>query len=212
MIDVLRKMTPAQVRRSVAGFSIDYVHDWDRWTSAATIDRPAAFVRTLGRWQAVRPRRLRRIRARSQEHPPPHIEDLLESAEPYLEAISGLFMGRTEAMTEKERGALETLWSVFLGLPQSGESSCVAITKAVLLLTDGRIGPALDSKVRGRLACGRIRTAREWTDVLVEVTADIRAFERASSVTLAEAVPPRFAALANGRLYDMVLGPRLPSG
>ncbi len=97
---------------------------------------------------------------------------------------------------------------MFSDLPQRGQGSCVSITKAVLLLTEGRVGPAFDSRVRNQLRCGHLRTAEEWAEALTEVSADIRAFENACGAALASAVAPRFSTLANGRLYDMALGPR----
>ena len=44
----------------------------------------------------------------------------------------------------------------------NGTASCVGITKAVMLLTDGRIGPALDSQVRLNLGVAKPINAEEW--------------------------------------------------
>jgi hypothetical protein len=46
------------------------------------------------------------------------------------------------------RDALRGLWGNFTRLTATGEASCVGITKSILLVTDGRIGPAFDSTVR----------------------------------------------------------------
>jgi len=208
MIDVLQKKTPTEVLRAVSGFAMKYTHDWDLWLAVAPAERSAVFAKTLGRWQAVRPKALRRIRARSHEHRSPYIEDLLESAEPNLETLEGFFVGRAAALTSRERRALSRLWSLFEKLPQRGHASCVGITKAVLLLSDGRIGPALDSRVRRQLRRNHIESPSDWADLLDDVSNDIRAFEARSGKTLARSVPRRFSALASGRLYDMALGPR----
>ncbi len=185
-----------------------YVLDWTNWTTADKVDRPALFANILGKWQATRPKALRRVRARRDEHDPPYIEDLLESAAPHLTMLSGFFVGRARPLAPLERRSLAGLWAALSQLPQEGSASCVSITKATLLLTEGRVGPALDSKVRGQLHCGHIKTAEDWADVLSEVSGDIRAFEDANRSSLATVVPKRFAGLANGRLYDMALGPR----
>lgn len=86
-------------------------------------------------------------------------------------------------------------------------ASCVGITKSVLLVTDGRIGPAFDRQVRMKLGAGRPSTPQEWLRLLEGVAADIEAFEKRYG-PLSELVPSDFAALAHGRLYDMALGPR----
>lgn len=208
MIDVLRKKTPTEVRRAVSGFADKYTLDWELWLETGFTERPALFAKTLGKWQAVRPKALRRVRARRHEHRPPYIEDLLESAEPHLNTLAGFCVGRVKAPTRREQRALAGLWSVFAKLPQRGQGSCVGITKAVLLLSNGRIGPALDSRVRSQLGCRHVGSAVEWVELLVEVSDDIRAFEKTSGATLASAVPQRFSMLATGRLYDMALGPR----
>lgn len=208
MIEVLRTKTPRQVSRAVSGFAVKYVGDWNNWTTADQIDRPDLFAKILGKWQATRPKALRRVRARGDEHHPPYIEDLLESAAPHLTMLSGFFVGRAMPLSSQERRALAGIWAALSQLPQEGLGSCVSITKATLLLTEGRVGPALDSKVRSQLRCGQIKTAPEWADVLSEVSEDIRAFEDSNRSPLATVVPRRFVGLANGRLYDMALGPR----
>jgi hypothetical protein len=50
-------------------------------------------------------------------------------------------------------------------------------------------------------------TSARWLDILDDVGADIRAFEREHG-PLNRIVPPAFAALEDGRLYDMVFGPK----
>ena len=208
VITILRAKTPTQVHSDVAGFAEQYVRDWERWLLASAHERPKAFVKTLGRWQATRPAKLRRLRVRAGEHPPPYIEDLLTKAAPHLHNLVGFSVGRAEALDRTERTALEGLWNVFSSLQQVGIASCVAITKAILLLSDGRIGPAFDSQVRKKLRLNRLLTSADWIAALSEVSDDIRAFEGTHGVSLPSAVPPRFSTLAYGRLYDMALGPR----
>ena len=106
--------------------------------------------------------------------------------------------------------ALANVWGVFLHVTTTGLASCVGITKAVFRLTDGRVGPALDSTVRKRV---RVRgpansiSRPDWLQILEGVGDDISAFESANG-PLARVVSPRFADLANGRRYDTALGPR----
>jgi hypothetical protein len=84
----------------------------------------------------------------------------------------------------------------------------VGITKAILLLTDGRIGPAFDSTVRKKLGLRRhVRSSEEWVEALRGIAEDILAFEKRHSMKLADIVPTRFGEFHVGRLYDMMLGP-----
>jgi hypothetical protein len=159
MITKLRDKSIDEVRADIAGFSLRYASDWERWMNTAAQERPSIFVQTLGRWKATRPGRLRRLRVLAGEHPPPYIEDLLASSVQPLQILGNLSVGAFVIPTQAERDALTDLWTVFSGLRQVGTASCVAITKAVLLLSDGRIGPAFDSKVRDKLEIPRLLTA-----------------------------------------------------
>lgn len=91
--------------------------------------------------------------------------------------------------------ALKALWDSFSGLTTTPSASCVGISKAVLLLTDGRIGPALDSQVRTWLGISKPTTAAAWVGVLEGVGEDIAEFE-ARNGPFRDAAPPRFAHLA----------------
>jgi hypothetical protein len=149
---------------------------------------------------------MRRLR-REAEHERPYLDDLLDQARRPLSALSGLSIQTIRQKTPAHDEAFEELWTIFSQLPTSGVSTCVGISKAVLLLTEGEIGPAFDSRVRGYLGIARPEMSREWIQTLEKISDDIAAFELAHG-PLPEAVPERFAQLAYGRLYDMVLGPR----
>jgi hypothetical protein len=205
-IEAIRHKTPRQIAAAVNGFAIRYVEDWEYWVAAHSDARPDVFGRILRKWQATRPLAMRRLK-REAAHEPPFLDDVLESAAEPLRALGDLTLVTIACRTPKQNEALTTLWTIFSLLPTSGVASCVGITKAVLLLTDGRIGPAFDSQVRQKLGVERPRTCREWLQILVEVGEDIAIFESVHG-PLAKAVPSRFAQLAYGRLYDMALGPR----
>jgi len=74
-------------------------------------------------------------------------------------------------------------------------------------LSEGRVGPAFDSQVRGNLGIQEPRTAQEWIPALRVASKDIEEFERNNQCALQQASPPPFAELETGRLYDMALGP-----
>ena len=205
-IDAIRNKTATQVRNDVSGFALRYVKDWEAWVAAHRDARPALFGRTLRKWQATRPLAMRRLR-RDAKHEAPFLDDLLEQAAGPLRALTGLTVLTIAQKTPTQSDALNTLWNIFSRLPKSGVSSCVGITEAVLLLTDGRIGPAFDSEVRRKLGVRRPETCGEWLQALLAISEDITMLEVAQG-PLTEAVPTRFAGLAYGRLYDMALGPR----
>lgn len=207
MVTCLRRMSPDEVRVAVGAFPSRYVRDWDQWGKADRQYRAVLFGKILRKWQATRPRAMRRpiVEAR---HESPFLEDLLAASEPHIRRLSRLSVKELPDASNEADEALRALWANFTKLPIQGSASCVGISKAVLLLTDGRIGPAFDSRVRRCvLGAGRhIETAERWISVLRQVGEDIRAFEAAHS-PLPDVVPTAFSALGYGRLYDMAFGP-----
>jgi hypothetical protein len=209
-IDAVRRMTPRDVRAQVRGFAPRYTKNWDEWLATSSPDRAEPFGRILAGWKATRGRgKMRHIRARGG-HEPPFIEDLLETAAEPLRMLGDLTLMEVANRTREQSRALGDLWDDFSKLTTTGLASCVGITKAVLLLTDGRIGPALDSKVTAGIGVPPPATCQDWLQVLEAVGEDIAAFEAVHG-PLGRAVPPRFAHLEYGRLYDMILGPRAAS-
>ena len=82
------------------------------------------------------------------------------------------------------------------------------ITKAVKLVTGGRIGPALDSEVRKALGIPEPRDGAQWLAVLKAVARDIQVFEATNGCQLEELVEPEWQPVAVGRVYDMIFGPK----
>ena len=83
----------------------------------------------------------------------------------------------------------------------------MGITKAVKLVTLGRIGPALDTVVRQRLDIAEPRSAEEWITALASISSDLARFERRRGVRLEALIEERWRPVAVGRAYDMVAGP-----
>jgi hypothetical protein len=199
-------MTPAEVSAAVAGFSAAYVRDWDWWLTAPDARRPLVLGTILRRWQATRPLPMRRVRAEAT-HSAPYLEDLYTEGKRLVASLGGLDLVGVARRTAAQETALHDLWTTFASLTTHGAATCVGITKAILLMTDGHIGPAFDSQVRERLSIKRPATSGEWIRDLEAIADDISAFEALHS-PLSEVVPPRFGHLATARLYDMALGPR----
>ena len=199
-------MAPHQVRSAVRGFSPKYVEDWRTWLGTADSSRAETFGRILRRLQATRPREMRRDRA-ANRHAPPFLEDLIDRAAGPLHAIRHLTVMNIRRRSGSQDAALHALWDLFQGLTVSEAASAVAISKSVLLLTCGKIGPALYSRVQKGIGIGRPGDAQEWVSIIEAVGDDIVAFEDRCG-RLSDAVPPEFRDLEYGRLYDMALGPR----
>jgi hypothetical protein len=204
-ITALRSKTPAEVHAAITAFAQRYVEDWNQWLACEESNRANVFGSILRRWQATRPLAMRRT-AREAQHPAPYIDDLMRRSEHYTAQVSSLSTRSIRARTKEQNAALSELWRIFEELPRNGCASCVGITKAILLQTNGSIGPALDSKVRGQIGVLAPTCAGQWTDILDLVAEDIQAFEEKHG-RLNDHVPNEFAHLGVGRLYDMLLGP-----
>jgi hypothetical protein len=201
----------------VRRFDRKYIKDWDLWLATPFEARPHTLGAILRKWQACRPNPMRRTRFESK-HEPPFLEHLVEQATPHLRLLEGFDIGIKSSFTDASCDSLIYLWNLFSQLSYKGEvknnrvsvrdgrAGVVGISKAVLLLSDGRIGPAFDSEVRNHLGIKSIENSNQWIHSLIYVSNDITEYQRANQRTLAESVP-QFSHLNSGRIYDMALGP-----
>jgi hypothetical protein len=199
----------ADFRERLARFRPQYVRHWDEWLATAAEERAAALKRTLARWQACRGNTLR---------PVDYIQTLLDEAEPHVQALADFELRQESSFDSQSRGAIAALWAIFEGLsyarprpdrqkaaPRGGAAGAVGISKAALLVTDGRVGPAFDSQVCKKLGVKLIVTADEWIAAMRLASRDIARFEWKNRTTLQEAAALR--GIHSGRIYDMALGP-----
>ncbi len=200
-----------EFQRRINRFSVQYVDDCNCWLNTQTHARPRQIGVILRRWQACRPNRMRRTRADNM-HDEPYLEDLINRAQQHIQLLGDFDVTETTSFTEQACRALTSLWDIFQhlsyhGRARGGLAGIVGISKSVLLLTDGRVGPAFDSEVRRQLEIGYILSANEWINALCTVSQDIQEFEANNQTTLQQAVPDMYADLNSGRIYDMALGP-----
>ena len=216
---VVSNLTVNQLRQRILAFDRSYVDDWNTWLriqrNYSLNDVAMEFGRVLRKWQACRPNTMRRCRSEAV-HKAPYLEDLLLKSRDASSGLSSFELCHADAINDDTEDALLELWNIFRDLSYSGRSrnglaGVVGISKAVLLLTEGRVGPAFDSEVRAKLGTGDILTGKNWIMNLRNVAEDIGQFERLNQCTLREAVPNEFNGLHYGRLYDMILGPGTPS-
>ncbi|MFC4312963.1 hypothetical protein ACFPN2_28020 [Steroidobacter flavus] len=201
-----------QVHGRIERFRQKYVDDWNEWLNVGDPDRPQLFRSILNRWKACRGNTIRHCRVHRHVHDYPYVEDLILEASRHLEMLSGFNVSKQISFTAATGESLSRLWGIFRRLPYSGSANggfaaVVGISKAVMLLSDGRVGPAFDSEVRKHLSIRKIENAEEWFAALQSVSVDIRAFEEANGCSFVEAIPAKFSALHAGRVYDMALGP-----
>jgi hypothetical protein len=114
-VEFIRNRTPAQIRRAVTGFATRYVDDWDTWLGAQANARPELFGRILRKWQATRPRAMRRLAAEA-DHGAPFLDDLLDSAVEPLRVLAGLTVLTISARTREQDEALAEMWRVFFAI------------------------------------------------------------------------------------------------
>jgi hypothetical protein len=149
----------------------------------------------------------------SAKHEWPFLEDLIDEATADLASMAAFDISSKTAFSAANQTRLKNLWTIFrelahAGKANKGKAGAVGISKALLLLSRGHIGPAFDEEVRASLGLPAIDNSEHWINALKTVTQDIRQFERRNSTTILAAAPSRFAGMPAGRLYDMGLGPR----
>jgi hypothetical protein len=206
-------LTIEQFRDRIRRFDSSYIRDWDEWSRAFIQKRNVAseLGRVLRRWQACRPNRMRRSRSEGG-HDFPFLEDLVAQAEPYLEFFHQFEIAVEASFTPEFFQAITQLWSIFRelsyhGKARDGKAGIVGISKAILLLTLGRVGPAFDSEVRRQLNIHEPITASQWIEALKLASRDIQIFEMRNQIAIQQAAPQEFQRINSGRLYDMALGP-----
>lgn len=212
-------LTVEQFQQHIRGFKQAYVQHWNDWHLALQAQQNVAstFGQILRLWQACRPNTYRYPQQEAQ-HAPPFLDNLLVQSNQYIQALQNFDIRHQAALNGKVCRALEQLWNIFQLLSyrspggqrnvRNGLAGVVGISKAVLLLTEGRVGPAFDKNVKDNLKIREIINAQQWFDSLQKVTKDILSFEAKNQCTLQKATPPAFAGLHSGRIYDMALGPR----
>ena len=206
-VQFLSRHSPSDIKGRLTDFTHRYKQDWQRWVQVCKGRRlddsevVRELKRTLGRWQAVRPRPLASEAG---------LTALIRRAATPIEQLGECTLRDLPYASATQREALLELWDLFSrSLAGNGETGCVGITKGVMLLTKGRIGPALDSRVRGELGLRQgPKDGPEWLSVLDAIARDLRGFERTNRVKLEELVEPQCGPIAVGRVYDMVAGPR----
>ncbi len=163
-----------EVRNLIHGFSHRYVTDIKdfvittesyRFSSTETADH---LSRLLRKWQACRPSAVHK-----------NLLPLISQLAQDFETISNLNIRNIEHASLNEKEAIKHIWSVLINqICNNREIADVAASKAILILTKGQLGPALDSNARKKLRVPRIRNSEDYLNLLLTVSDDIRSFEK----------------------------------
>ena len=211
IVAFLSRMTIDEIRRAICNFSREYSVDWQRWQQCSGMALNGSRVETFGsilrKWQATRPNPMRRSK-RENAHSSPFLDDLIEQAAPFIKQIDGVSLRTLENLQQSQADAMSSLWNTFSDLTSRGRATCVGITKAIMLLTDGRIGPAFDSIVRRKLGISAPASATTWLEALKAIGSDLKTFEERNGCQIETLVPEEWVPLNVGRVYDMIAGPR----
>ena len=204
-IEFLRNKRKEEVRVLIQGFSSDYCYDLHFFTKITekygtfSPQSAEALSQLLNKWTACRP-------SRTNKDLLPLLIDLNSD----LKTISNLDLRNIRQVSLNEKEAIDRIWlKLFNRICIPKKLTGVAPSKAILILTNGRLGPALDSKTRKTLGLQDIVSSVQYLTILSAVSEDIAAFENANSpILLEELVPEEWKPVFVGRAYDMAVGPR----
>ena len=184
------------------------VQRWKRWCQICashgidSLEAVSVWGETLRKWQAGRPKPLRRPEVEAM-HSPPYLEEIHKQALVQVRVLGNVSLRTVDDLSLTQKNALDALWRVLRDITYNGQVRCVGITKAAMLLTEGRFGPAFDSRVREKLGLKRAHTAEDWLAQLRAIRLDLVAFEDKYGVILENLVPTKVGPLAVGRAYDV---------
>jgi len=206
----MRTLTTSQIFERLQAFNPRYVRDWTDWLRVSafcdfqapfiTLETAQEFKRILGKWQACRPKALRGAE---------QLRRTLASAAEPLTLMGSANLRCFQAPTQPLKDAICGLWRVFEdGLCVDGKATEVGITKAILLVTEGRIGPAFDSSVKMKLNAHYVSGPSTYLRALAEVAGELAAFETRERQAIEDIALKDGRPADVGRVVDMVPGPR----
>lgn len=204
-VEFLRNKRREEIRTLIQGFSLRYVPDLGDFATTTAhyglISRQTAehLCRLLRKWQACRPSAVRK-----------DLLSLLTHLAADFTTIATVDIRTIRHASSNVRTAIDRIWLVLISqICNNRQMTEVAASKAMLILTNGRLGPALDSNARAVLRLPRIRSSDDYLTLLLAISEDIAAFEKVNyPILLEDLVPEEWYSVAVGRAYDMAIGPR----
>lgn len=204
-IEFLRNKQREKVANLIQGFSIRYVTDLKNFATTTehygliSPQTAKQLCRLIGKWHGCRPSPVSK-----------NLLPLLTDLDADLKAIATIDLRSILRASSNEMEAISQIWSSLMNqICDNKPQSEVAASKAMLILTNGRLGPALDSNARKSLRLPRIQSSGDYLAFLLAISEDVAAFEKANSpILLEDLVPKEWCPVLVGRAYDMAIGPR----
>lgn len=206
MIEFLQRKNLEETKTLLKSFSKKYAGDWKCWIN--TLQRypfvspevAKKFGEILRRWQAGRPRKI------SSDD---KLLSILNQTKRILSQTTKINLREIFLSDTKIKGVLESLWNLFKNdLTEQKNTTGVGVTKAIMLVTEGNIGPAFDSNVCFNLNYYIHNSFESYYMGLQEIAEDIYKFENKENVHLEDLIPEQWKPVNIGRAYDMLVGPR----
>jgi len=211
MIETVRVLTtPNEALAQIKGFRRAYVYHWRGWLSVSEgcdfqagpicTEVVGEFKEIMRKWWACGRNRSLRCDA--------ELQSTLNAATEPLKRVGSADLRSFQAPSEALTGAINDLWRIFEeGLCLQRRANEVGVSKAILLVTKGRIGPAFDSKVQFHFnTC--VIGCTTYIKALGEIANELADFEVRERTTLESLAEQAGRPAAVGRAIDMVLGPR----
>jgi hypothetical protein len=207
---MLRALTTSQALERINGFDVRYANDWRAWLRASRgcdfqsspipFSVAFEFKEIMGKWKACRPKALRCAT---------DLQSTLDSATEPLGLMRSANLRCFQAPGRVLTDAICNLWRILEGgLCSNGKATVVGISKAILLVTKGRIGPAFDSTVKESLHAWYVMDCMTYIKALGEIAGELEGFEARELTTLDRLAKQAGTPADVGRAVDMVLGPR----
>lgn len=200
----LQRQSPRQIVGRLQTFDASYRRDWQSWIAVTrreitSVIAAKQFEDTLRRWNACR----KRGGVRNE------MTGLIQAAVPHLNSLTRSDLRSFSDPSREQKFAVRELWSLLeSGICLSKSASEVGISKGIMLLTRGRIGPAFDSSVRETFRFGRITSPDGLLLAYHAVADDLLRFEKLNRLRLEDLLPKGWGSIAVGRIVDMIAGPR----
>jgi hypothetical protein len=202
--------TTSEVLELIKDFDRGYVNDWNRWlrvshdcdfqVTGIPFLVASEFRQIMWKWRACRPKPYRSAT---------DLQSTLDSATEPLKRMGSADLRSLQAPSDVLTDAICGLWRIFEdGLCSKGKATEVGVSKAILLVTKGRIGPAFDSNVKTALNAWYVRDCGTYIKALGEIASQLAGFEDREGTTLDDLAKQAGRPAEVGRALDMVLGPR----
>lgn len=202
---------PERALERIKGFNGLYVNHWREWLRASEgcdfqghqvdIEVVIKFKEIMRKWWACG--RYQPLRCETK------LQWTLNAAAEPLRQVGSADLRSFQAPREELTDAIHKLWRIFEeGLCLERKASEVGVSKAILLVTKGRIGPAFDSKVKGALDAWYVMDGGTYLKALGKIASELAAFEVRESRTLESIAEQAGRPAEVGRVLDMVWGPR----